>query len=405
MPGQRLTAAQEARCGELAQAAKAAAAAALAVLERQQQQHHERAVEAAAFALAPSVAGGSVAAVDVEQAGPGISELRLVLRQGAAASLLLQRCNLGLVGLMQRRVARGRQLSPALCQDVTLAGMDALSRAAASYAPARDTRFSTYACAAIQNAMLDVLACCERGPGGSWQQPLVHVPPHARGLAASVQRATHRLQQQRSMTAAAEAAQQQIRARQGGEQALNAAAAEQQADGAAQDAPLQRRQPSEPAPPGLQQLSGAARLTARQTALGLAAARRQWVAGRDSQVPADSVEGGLARRPDRQTARFSDLQEEPCGGDAARAAVDQLLSRLPPKQRRLLLLRFGLEGAQPCGEALELDFASLGQVLGVSRQRVQIVYYAALRAAQREAAALGMARPRTGCAGSAADPT
>lgn len=116
MPGQRLTAAQEARCGELAQAAKAAAAAALAVLERQQQQHHERAVEAAAFALAPSVAGGSVAAVDVEQAGPGISELRLVLRQGAAASLLLQRCNLGLVGLMQRRVARGRQLSPALCQ-------------------------------------------------------------------------------------------------------------------------------------------------------------------------------------------------------------------------------------------------------------------------------------------------
>lgn len=82
---------------------------------------------------------------------------------------------------------------------------------------------------------------------------------------------------------------------------------------------------------------------------------------------------------------------QPCDGDAARAAVEQLLSRLPPKQRRLLLLRFGLEGGQPGGEALELDFASLGGVLGVSRQRVQVVYYAALRAAQREAAALGMA--------------
>lgn len=294
--------------------------------------------------------------------------------------------------------------------------------------------------------MLGVLACCERGPGGSWQQPPVHVPPHARGLAASVQRAALWVQQRRSAAAASEAALQQHAAPQDSQPA---AAAEQRDE---EQGPHQqqqwRRLPPEPTPPGLQQLSGAARLTTRQAALGLAAARRQWLASRDSQVPVDSVEGGLWAR---QTARFSDLGEEvrpgvpgcashspcqrpapvfcplaaspgmhawpricqsacrwataaspaclarqppclqPCDGEAARAVVEQLLARLPPKQRRLLLLRFGLEGGERCGEAVELDFVSLGRAVGVSRQRAQVAYRAALSAAQQEAAALGMA--------------
>lgn len=366
-PGRRLTAMQEARCGELVQAAKAAVAGALAALDQRQQQQHGRPVAAAAAGSA-TVGEGQLAAGQ-QAADPCIAELRSALQRGAAASLLLQRCNQGLVGLVHRRVARGRQLSPALCQvracrsgpgmlylcrltpwreqapclasssstsagpggrydpavvmqciweasgpgplqELTLAGMDALSRAAASYAPARDTRFSTYACAAIQNAMLGALACCERGPGGSWQQPLVHVPHHARGLAARVQRAAHQAQRQRAVTAAAGASQQQRGTAQGSQQLSVAAAAEQRHKDGERTRRLQGGQPSQPALSGLQQLSEAARLTARQTELGLAAARRQWVASPDSQVPAGSVECGLARRPARQTARFIDLHEE-----------------------------------------------------------------------------------------------
>ncbi|KAL4443439.1 hypothetical protein ABPG75_011176 [Micractinium tetrahymenae] len=277
-------------------------------------------------------------------------------------------------------------------RDLALAGMDALARAAANYEPGRDIRFSTYACASIQNAMLGVLAGCERAPGGSWQLQPVHVPPHARGLAASVQRAAYQVQQQKAMAAvlAGTAAEEQCAAQQDRQQQLLAEPAAQQRD--KEQEHEKRLQQSEPASLGLQQLSRAAQLSVRQTALGLAAARRQWVASRDSQVPVDSVEGGLARRPDRQMARFSDLQEEvhPCDGEAARSAVEQVLARLRPKQRRLLLLRFGLEGAERCSEAAELDFGSLGRVLGLSRQRVQTLYCAALMAAQREAAMLGM---------------
>lgn len=106
-PDGRLTAAQEALCGELVQAAKAAAALAVAALEQQpQQQPHEQ----PALPAAPATAGAGRLAAACS------AELRCALNQGAAASLLLQRCNLGLVGLMQRRVTRGRQLTPSLFQ-------------------------------------------------------------------------------------------------------------------------------------------------------------------------------------------------------------------------------------------------------------------------------------------------
>lgn len=63
-----------------------------------------------------------------------------------------------------------------LLQELRNAGLDALWSAAAAYNPARHTRFSTYAVAAIQNGMRDVLA----------GQQLVRVPRNGWALAKQV---------------------------------------------------------------------------------------------------------------------------------------------------------------------------------------------------------------------------
>lgn len=86
---------------------------------------------------------------------------------------------------------------------------------------------------------------------------------------------------------------------------------------------------------------------------------------------------------------------------AAREAVELILARLRPRKHATVLrLRHRLDersggaaGADVSNayEVAELDFASLGRRLGVSRQRAQQLYHAAVACARQEAAAAGLA--------------
>ena len=83
-----------------------------------------------------------------------------------------------------------------------------------------------------------------------------------------------------------------------------------------------------------------------------------------------------------------------------------MLSSLHPRKHAAVLrLRFGLEEGDASGAGsasssssdgvpalgAELDFTSLGRRLGVSRQRAQQLFHAAVAAARQEAAAAGLA--------------
>ena len=82
--------------------------------------------------------------------------------------------------------------------------------------------------------------------------------------------------------------------------------------------------------------------------------------------------------------------------------MELILSRLRPRKHATVLrLRHRLDegdsgagggaGGAPAGDAAELDFTSLGRRLGVSRQRAQQLYHAAVACARQEAAAAGLA--------------
>lgn len=83
---------------------------------------------------------------------------------------------------------------------------------------------------------------------------------------------------------------------------------------------------------------------------------------------------------------------------AAREAVQLVLSRLPTSQHaQVLRLRHRLgEACQAVGPQelaagqRELDFTAVGRQLGVSRQRAQVLYRAAVDAARQQAQVLGL---------------
>lgn len=278
-------------------------------------------------------------------------------------------------------------------QDLCIAGRDALWRAAAGYKPTRGTRFSTYAVTAILNGMRDALA--------AHRCPSAHVPYKAAAWAQRVRSAAVALQQQQQQPARVQ----------------------QQPEGQQQQQPVR-----EPAP--LEVLAAAAGLTPRQTMHGLAAARGQRVA-----AVGDAERGEAEVVPEVQRSRVAGsemrvrlfvcwplyaccwLSRSACiwapsclQGDrasaeaaAAREAVELILARLRPRKHATVLrLRHRLDdmgspaaglGASsvPAGEVAELDFASLGRRLGVSRQRAQQLYHAAVACARQEAAAAGLA--------------
>ena len=71
--------------------------------------------------------------------------------------------------------------------------------------------------------------------------------------------------------------------------------------------------------------------------------------------------------------------------------MQQLLPRLPTSRHAdVLRLRHRLDGGAGSVEQPELDFASVGKRLGISRQRAQQLYHAAVASARQEAAALGL---------------
>jgi len=78
-------------------------------------------------------------------------------------------------------------------------------------------------------------------------------------------------------------------------------------------------------------------------------------------------------------------------GAAACETVQLLLARLPTSRHaEVLRLRHRLDDACHATEQRELDFTTVGRQLGVSRQRAQVLYRAAVDAARQQAAALGL---------------
>ncbi|PRW56440.1 RNA polymerase sigma factor [Chlorella sorokiniana] len=354
--GQLLTAEQEAWLGELVQARRAA--------QRAQQQQQQQA--------APASGGSSSSTALWRSRGSGPAEpLELAMRRGAAAQQLLFDANVRLVTMARcKLLGSGRFLPPELLQELDNAGRDALWLAAAGFQPGRGNRFSSYAVSAVQNKMRNVLR--HRGEVG------MHVPKEVHPWRARVRAAARHLQ----------LAEQQQRQ-------------QQLTSGQQQQEQQQEEQQEKAGMTPFEQLAAAAHLTQRQVQLGLAGSRRQRLASLGCLVAAEAVEGAGGRRSNRsdQLARFGDVpqqeqqeqEEAELAAAAAREAVQLLLSRLSSSRHAdVLRLRHRLDDTCGIPEQRELDFTAVGRQLGVSRQRAQVLYRAAVDAARQQAAALGM---------------
>ncbi|KAI3428012.1 hypothetical protein D9Q98_006398 [Chlorella vulgaris] len=335
--GTLLTAQQEALLGEMVQAAKAA--------HQQLEQQRQR--------------GGKARKEDAQR--------ELLLRRGAAAQQLLFDLNLPLIFVAQSKLHRWAQMPAGLLQDLNTAGREALWRAAAGYKPSVHTRFSTYAVAAIQNGMRDVLFA-------------------APFKAAKVSRTAHSLSKK-------------VKA------AIVSLQSEDLGSGQTHDAEpavtVTQRSSKEQQAGRLAELAAAAQLSQRHVLHGIAAGRPQRLVSPSCWVPVALAEGAAMRSHVQQLIPFEDLQEvdeeESCEA-AAEEAVQLVLARMrPSKLARTLRLRFGLDaaddsssGKEGCQQGEILDFRAVGQQMGVSRQRAQQLYHTAISSARSTAAAAGL---------------
>ncbi|KAL4858598.1 hypothetical protein ACK3TF_001543 [Chlorella vulgaris] len=344
--GTLLTAQQEALLGEMVQAAK--------VAHQQQEQQRQR--------------GG--------KARMEYAQRELLLRRGAAAQQLLFDLNLPLIFVAQSKLHNWAQMPAGLLQELNTAGREALWRAAAGYQPSVHTRFSTYAVAAIQNAMRDVLFA-------------------APFKAAKVSRTAHSLSKKASQQCFGST----VKA------AIVSLQSEDVGSGQTHDAEpavIAAQQSSKKQQAGrLAELAAAAQLSQRHVLHGIAAGRPQRLVSPSCWVPVALAEGAAMRSHVQQLIPFEDLQEvdeeESCEA-AAEEAVQLVLTRMrPSKLARTLRLRFGLDAAGDsssgkggCQQGELLDFSAVGQQMGVSRQRAQQLYHTAISSARSTAAAVGL---------------
>lgn len=158
-----------------------------------------------------------------------------------------------------------------LVQELAAAGRDALWRSAAGYRPGLQYRFSTYALAAILNAMRDALSDRRR--------LVVGVPREGAAAARRVHAAARALQRRR-----------------------------QQEQGEPGEAQAQQQQPLLVPHPRLDELAAAARLPRRSVLSGLAAGRPQLTASLGTLVPYELAGTGRCNQSGMLVA-FGDMPE------------------------------------------------------------------------------------------------
>lgn len=155
---------------------------------------------------------------------------------------------------------------------------------------------------AILNAMRTVLR--HSGEAG------VHVPGTVHPWEARVRTAAHTMQLAQQWQ---QALGEQVPAEQRSQpQPQPTSAAEQQQQSVDRRRSRQSQQQQQPGSTPLERLAAAARLTPRQVLLGLAAGRRQRLAGFGCLVVAEALEGAGGRKSNRadQLARFGDLPQQ-----------------------------------------------------------------------------------------------